>query len=77
MSQYECSDNKFMTNNLKKVRKIKAITQAELAYAVKVTQQTIHSIENNKFIPSVYTALKIAKYFDLNVEDIFTLNIED
>jgi len=52
------------------------ITQQDLANAVGVTRLTIHSIETGKFNPSTLLALKIARYFNATVEDIFYL-VED
>lgn len=49
------------------------ISQQALANAVGVTRLTIHSIENGKFNPSTLLALKIARFFGVNVEEIFTL----
>lgn len=49
------------------------ISQQELANAVGVTRLTIHSIETGKFNPSTLLALKIARYFDANFEDVFYL----
>jgi putative transcriptional regulator len=52
------------------------ISQQELANVVGVTRLTIHSIETGKFNPSVSLALKIAKFFNKSVEDIFYLHEE-
>ena len=52
------------------------ISQQDLANAVGVTRLTIHSIETGKFNPSTLLALKIAKFFNVNLEDIFFL-VED
>ena len=49
-------------------------TQEELANSIGVSRQTIHAIERNKFIPSVQTALKLARYFNLSVEELFELD---
>ncbi|MBG0786981.1 MAG: helix-turn-helix transcriptional regulator [Anaerolineaceae bacterium] len=49
------------------------ISQQALANAVGVTRLTIHSIENGKFNPSTLLALKIARFFGITVEEIFTL----
>ena len=63
-----------LANNLKRCRfNHNSMSQAELAQLVDVTRQTIISIEKGKFIPSTYLALRIAKVFDLRVEDIFIL----
>lgn len=53
------------------------ITQGELAKKVGVTRQTIHSIENGKFVPSTTLSMKIAKFFKVKVEDIFTLQEDE
>ena len=61
-------------NNLRKYRfEHNEISQQELANALGVTRLTIHSIETGKFNPSVLLALKIAKYFNKTVEEIFNL----
>lgn len=52
------------------------ISQQDLANAVGVTRLTIHSIETGKFNPSTLLALKIAKFFNVNLEEIFYL-VED
>lgn len=63
-----------LANDLKKFREKRGgISQEALATAVGVSRQTIISIEKGKFIPSSFLALKIAKYFDTSVEDIFYL----
>jgi putative transcriptional regulator len=58
-------------NNLKVLRAKRDITQAELAYALGVTRKTVNTIERGKFIPSTLLAIKMAKYFNVSVEDIF------
>lgn len=49
------------------------MSQEKLALEVGVTRQTIHSIEKGKFVPSVVLALRLAKYFNKPVEEIFYL----
>ncbi len=63
-------------NDLKVWRAKRDITQQQLADFVELSRQTVNSIEKGKFIPSVFTALKIARYFEVNVEEIFRLGIE-
>ncbi|MCL5070862.1 MAG: helix-turn-helix transcriptional regulator [Actinobacteria bacterium] len=64
-----------LKNNLRRCRfEHNEISQQELANAVGVTRLTIHSIEKGKFNPSVLLALKIANFFNKNVEDIFFLD---
>ena len=59
-------------NHLRKFRfEHNEITQQDLANAVGVTRLTIHSIENGKFNPSALLAIKIARFFKVNFEDIF------
>lgn len=66
-----------MQNNIKVERAIKDITQEELAKAVSVTRQTINAMEKNKYVPSTVLALKIARLFGKQVEDIFILEDTD
>ncbi len=65
-------------NDLKNRLKIKRfengeITQEDLAHELEVSRQTINAIEKGKFNPSVKLALKMAKFFNCNVEEIFEL----
>ena len=66
-----------MRNTIKVERARKNITQAELADALNVSRLTVHSIEVGKFNPSVLIALKMARYFNLAVEEIFILDETD
>lgn len=66
-----------MTNTIRIQRAIHNITQAELADLIGVSRQTIHAMENGKYVPSTVLALKIARYFDKKVEEIFQLEPED
>lgn len=60
-----------MKNKLKIYRAMKDITQEELANQLGVTRQTIIAIEKEKYDPSLILAFKIAKFFNVNIEDIF------
>ncbi len=60
-------------NKIKELRVQHEITQVQMAKDLQVTRQTIVAIENNHYNPSLELALKIAHYFDLKMEDIFTL----
>jgi len=62
-----------MKNKVKFNRVMLDKTQEELANAIGVSRQTIHAIEKNKFVPSVQTAMLLAKYFNLSVEELFEL----
>lgn len=53
------------------------MTQQQLADGVGVSRQTIHAIENGRFVPSTLLALKIARLFSKSVEELFTLEEED
>lgn len=60
-------------NNIQKIRKQKGIKQLNMAEELQVTRQTFTAIENNKYNPSLELALKIAKYFNLEFDEIFIL----
>ena len=62
-----------MKNRLKELRKEKGITQDDLAKELKVTRQTINAIENEKYNPTLELAIKMAKYMDVAVEELFIL----
>ena len=64
---------KALRNQIKVYRAINDWTQEELAQRVSVTRKTINTIENSKFIPSAYLAIKIAKAFGVAVEDVFQI----
>ena len=66
-----------MKNLLKVERAKKDITQADLADRIGVSRQTINAIEKGKFVPSTMLALKLARYFETKVEEIFVLEDED
>lgn len=66
-----------MLNTIKVERARKNITQGELADAIQVSRQTINSIENGKFVPSTVLALKMAKFFNCKMEDLFELEEGD
>ncbi|HEL0027296.1 helix-turn-helix transcriptional regulator [Streptococcus equi] len=61
-----------MKNRLEEIRKQKGITQEELANALEVSRQTIGSLENGRYNPSITLAFKIARFFDLTIEQIFS-----
>ncbi|AWW27482.1 MULTISPECIES: helix-turn-helix transcriptional regulator [Acetobacterium] len=60
-----------MKNRLEEVRKLNGIKQEELALALEVSRQTIGSLENGRYNPSIILAFKIARYFEMSIEDIF------
>jgi len=60
-----------LNNRLEEIRKQRGIRQEELAAALEVSRQTIGSLENGRYNPSILLAFKIARYFDMKIEDIF------
>ena len=66
-----------MRNTIKVERAKKNITQSDLAEAIDVSRLTIHSIETGKFNPSILIALKIARFFDIPVDELFMLEEAD
>jgi putative transcriptional regulator len=66
-----------MKNSIKVERAKKNITQAELAKLAKVSRQTINAMELGKYVPSTVLALRLAKIFEVEVRDIFTLEEKD
>lgn len=66
-----------MINNLEQIRKEKGITQEELASVLEVSRQTVGSLENGRYNPSIILAFKIAKFFELKIEDIFIYEEEE
>ena len=59
-------------NNVQKLRKAHKVTQEDFAEAIGVTRQTIISIEKGNYTPSVLLALKIAEYFSVSVNEVFS-----
>lgn len=60
-----------MKNRLEELRKGRNIKQEELAETLKVSRQTIGSLENGRYNPSIILAFKIARYFGMSIEEIF------
>lgn len=60
-----------MKNNLEEARKQRGMNQEELASALEVSRQTIGSLENGRYNPSILLAFKIARYFGLKIEELF------
>ena len=66
-----------MKNRLEELRKQRGIKQEELANALEVSRQTIGSLENGRYNPSIQLAFKIAKYFNMSSEEIFIYEEEE
>jgi len=65
-----------MRTRLVQYRRARQITQEELARAVKVTRQTIISIENGRYTASLPLAFRLARYFGASIEDLFIFEEE-
>ncbi|MCK9579735.1 MAG: helix-turn-helix transcriptional regulator [Methanoregula sp.] len=60
-----------MKNKIKVFRAMHDLTQEDLAHAIGVTRQTILAIEKGKYVPSLDLAFKIARHFQVNIEEVF------
>lgn len=68
---------KTMKNRLEELRKAKGIRQEELAEILEVSRQTIGSLENGRYNPSILLAFKISRYFGMPIEEIFIYEEEE
>ncbi len=59
------------------MRTARGLTQVQMAIDLQITRQTITAIENNKYNPSLELALKLVKYFNVSIDEIFELKEED
>lgn len=66
-----------MKNRLEEIRKQRGIRQEELAEALEVSRQTIGSLENGRYNPSILLAFRIARYFQMRIEEIFIYEEEN
>ncbi len=62
---------KVLKNRLEVIRKQRGIKQEDLAAALEVSRQTIGSLENGRYNPSIMLAFKLARYFNMTIEEIF------
>ena len=62
-----------MENNIRSLRKAAGLTQEDLAQALGVTRQPINVIENDKYDPTLGLAMRLARFLNTPVEDIFRL----
>ncbi|WHY77060.1 helix-turn-helix transcriptional regulator [Neobacillus sp. WH10] len=60
-------------NRIKEIRLAKEISQIQMAEDLQITRQTINAVENHKYNPSLELALKLMKYFNVTIDEIFTL----
>ena len=66
-----------MKNKIEEIRKEQGILQDEMAKALGVSRQTISSLENGRYNPSILLAYKIAKYFGVTIEEVFVFEEEE
>lgn len=66
-----------MKNRIEEIRKEKGIRQEEFAKSMGVSRQTISSLENGRYNPSIILAYKIARYFAMTIEEVFIFEEED
>ena len=66
-----------MKNRIEEIRKERGIRQEEFAKSMGVSRQTISSLDNGRYNPSIILAYKIAKYFEMMIEDVFIIEDED
>ena len=65
-----------MKNRIESIRKERGVLQTELAKAMGVSRQTISSLENGRYDPSILLAHKIAKFFGMTIEEVFIFEEE-
>ena len=65
-----------MHNRIEAIRKERGIRQEDFARAMGVSRQTISSLETGRYNPSILLAYKIAKYFDMTIEEVFLFEEE-
>lgn len=65
-----------MKNNIKELRSARKISQQQLADALLVSRQTVNAIETGKFDPSLTLTIKITRFFNKSLEEIFIMEKE-
>ncbi|MTK13811.1 MAG: helix-turn-helix transcriptional regulator [Clostridiaceae bacterium] len=63
-----------MKNRIKEFRRRLGYRQEDLAVKMNVTRQTINAIENNKYNPTLELAMKLAKFLETSVEELFLID---
>lgn len=66
-----------MKNRIEEIRKARGIRQEEFAKSMGVSRQTISSLENGRYNPSILLAHRIAKYFGMTIEDVFVFEEDE
>jgi putative transcriptional regulator len=65
-----------LKNRIEEIRKERGILQEELAKAMGVSRQTISSLENGRYNPSIQLAFRIARFFNMTIEEVFVFEEE-
>ena len=65
-----------MKNRIEEIRNLRGIRQEELARQLGVSRQTISSLENGRYNPSILLAYRIARFFDMSIEEVFIFEEE-
>ena len=65
-----------MKNRIEEIRNLRGIRQEELARQLGVSRQTISSLENGRYNPSILLAYRIARYFEMTIEEVFVFEGE-
>ncbi len=60
-----------MKNRIEEIRRLRGIRQEDFAKAMGVSLQTISSLETGRYNPSIFLAYRIARFFDLTIEEVF------
>ena len=60
-----------MTNELRRLRENRSLSQGQLAQAIGVSRQTINAIETGRYLPSLPLAFAIARFFGRHIEEVF------
>ena len=66
-----------MKNRIEEIRKERGIRQEDFAKEMGVSRQTISSLENGRYNPSIMLAYKIARFFDMTIEEVFIFDEEN
>jgi putative transcriptional regulator len=66
-----------MENRVRELRMAAGISQGDLGGALGVSRQTVNSIENGRYLPSLPLAFAISRYFESAIEEIFTMDEEE
>ena len=66
-----------MKNRIEEIRRARGISQVEFAHFMGVSRQTISSLENGRYNPSITLAFKIARFLEMSIEEIFIFEGEE